>query len=109
MKWVLLVYILTSIPVTEDLRQRRLEHPISSYAVCDEMLNHINYMKNYITTTPYPFVRSLYYHHVSLGDLVLGHCVYADPENIPECELDRTDSNQCLERDFLSMPPPSDR
>ena len=109
MKWVLLVYILTQIPVTEDLRQRRLEYPISSYAVCNEMLLHINYMKNYITTTPYPFVRSLYYHHVSLGDLVLGHCVYADPENIPQCELNRTDSNGCLDGNLVIRPNPSDR
>jgi hypothetical protein len=82
MKWVLIVYIITTTPVTEELQQRRLEFPIE-YGKCELMAAHINYMMNYIRITPFPFVKSLYFEHTRNGDKVLARCIYTDPDNIP--------------------------
>ena len=85
MKWILLVYIITTTPVIEEHRQRRLEFPIEVYADCALMARHITHIESYIRITSFPFVKSLYHAHKYAGnDTIFAFCVYSDPNNIPE-------------------------
>ena len=103
MKWILLVYILTPNPgfeafdgLTGEYSQRRMDF-VMEYEHCARMQTHINYIHNFVRITPYPFVKSLYTTHITKGEKLLGRCIYADPDNVPEWA-----------DDFLGVPPTED-